>query len=194
MKFFVNTLAIMIFIFPLNVSSRSLTGNNADYLHLPELCRYTQWREPNVNVSILNKWKRKLGPDWIHVHHFCRGLNLKFHSQNTMERKQFARLSKDAIGEFSYIRIHASQNFSLMPITNVKIGELLVGLKRFREAEESFHEAIRLNPKFTPSYSELSKLYIKQKQKDKAKKTLLEGLKISPNSKLLKLNLNRINK
>lgn len=192
MKFFVITLAVLTFVFPLNLMARSLTNNKADYLHLPRFCRYTQWREPGVSVTELKKWQHKLGGDWIHVHHFCLGLNNNVYALKTLNKKKHIWLSKLALTEFTYILNHASKNFVLMPVTNVKIGEILVRLNKHTEAEKMFYKAIKLNPKFTPSYSELSKLYIKQKKKTKAKEILLEGLKKSPNSNILKFNLDKI--
>ena len=80
------TFAIILFSF---ISANSLASNwpksEAEFALLPPYCKARMGPGKGLNVpeSEVAKWKQVLGPGFIHVHHFCAGLN----TMNNMNKK-----------------------------------------------------------------------------------------------------------
>lgn len=66
--------------------------------------------------------------------------------------------------------------------------------KKYTKAITGYQTAIKYNPKDTRAYASLSNLYKSRGLKQEAREVLEQGLKVLPNSKLLKKKLARLRK
>lgn len=182
------TIAIILFS---AVSAESMATNwpktESEFALLPPYCKAKMGPGNGLKVpeAEIQKWKQALGPGFMHVHHFCAGLN-------SLNSTSVAAL-RVVLKEFEYSQKHSPKDFPLQPKISVEKGKLLLRLNRSAEAVSEFQHAIMLKPNYAPAYAALSDYYAQYDQLiDKAKKTLEEGLKHSPNSKMLKRRLAKL--
>ena len=187
----------------LGLSFQSLAGKfpstypetASDFMTLPPYCKARAGQDSANAVAL---WQRRLGANWIHVHHFCAGLhslehmeNISFGSANAKEQKLF--YFKSILGETSYMETHGQENISLFPFIYCTKVKGLIEFKHYEEAKKYLNKAINLNPKYSLSYFLLADVYQKTNNITLAKKTLEDGLKYSPKSKRLKRKLKKVN-
>lgn len=151
---------------------------------LPPLCKVklrSDQKSPEYQ-SMLDAY----GPDFIHTHHYCTGLNFinRYYSARSAQEKDFDL--KSAIDNFGYMITHAKPDFSLMYDVYLNRGVVFSLLKRDAEAIADLQKAVELNPKASKSYVTLADIYTKLKQDNKALEITTEGLRQVPNSKALK--------
>ncbi|PWB59961.1 MAG: hypothetical protein C3F18_00310 [Nitrosomonadales bacterium] len=132
-----------------------------------------------------NSWLGILGPDFIHTHHFCAGLNFinrHYRASSEYDRKYYLQAS---LPEFAYMITHAAPSYSLMPDVYINRGTVLSKLGRSSEAVADFLKAIELNPRLPKAYTVMADLYVNIKLQGKALATITEGLRYVPSSKML---------
>lgn len=88
------------------------------------------------------------------------------------ERKDF----ENAIGEY----IAAQKENADRPETHANLGNVLVRLRRLKEAEAAYKKAIDIDPNFVPAYVNLADLYRAQNKDAAGKKLLLQAINIQP--------------
>lgn len=181
-----HSLAVILFFF---ISSECFAKfypeTEADFALLPAYCK-ARSSSGNAPEAEIQKWKKLLGPGFIHVHHFCYGLHqLNIINRGVPTASQF----NTVLQEFNYTQKHAGKDFPLQPKISLEKGKILLQLDRSSEAISEFNTAIKLKPTYTAPYAALSDYFIKVGLKDNAKAILEEGLRHSPNSKKLKRRL-----
>lgn len=129
-------------------------------------------------------WRASMGPDFIHIHHYCNGLNFlnrALGSSSTGRRDTLVA----AVREFDYVLDHVRADFYLRPevLTNRAIA--LTMLTRHGEAVGNLLEATRLDPRQVRAYSALADLYVKQNNRSKALDAVSEGLRHNPETRAL---------
>ena len=150
---------------------------------LPEYCQIKLRQKPGD--AGYDTWLGILGPDYIHTHHYCAGLNFinrHYRARTAYDRKYYLTAS---LGEFGYMIKHASQTYSLMPDVYMNRAIALSKLGSDGEAIVDFQKAIQLNPKLPRAYAMVGDYYAERKLKDKALAAVAEGLKQVPESKML---------
>lgn len=183
-----------IFIFSCFASQSMATNwptTKAEFSRLPAYCLARHGPKYGISVpeSEINKWKRILGAGFLHVHHFCAGLNtLRILDRKIPEKHELIGV----LGEFEYTQRHSPKDLPLLPRIHVEKGKLLLRLDRNGEAVREFLQAIKLKPDYTLPYAELSDYYEKNELTKDAINILEEGLKHSPNSKRLKRRLDKL--
>jgi len=125
------------------------------------------------------------GPDFLHVHHHCAGLNFINRYYRTSDAADKTFYLQSALTEFGYMVSHAKSEFSLMPDVYLNQAITYSLLKNNAMAINSLDKAISLNPKFTRAYSLLADYQIGLKQGSKALDAVTEGLRQIPDSKFL---------
>lgn len=160
-----------------------------DFSMLPEYCsaRYNRTRE-----SITELWKKRIGKDWVHVHHYCSALNSMNHANLAMEKNKTNDLLKHALSGFDYLLDNGSNKFPLLPELHTKKGDIYRRLGNTNESIKEYETAISIYPKYAKAYSGLSDLYKKQGNKQESINILKKGLKQKPDSKLLLNKLHKI--
>jgi len=132
---------------------------------------------------LIKIWKKRLGSDYVHLHHYCQALQALNKIYKEPEKKKF--YYKVALGNIEYMERNASKKFVLMPeIYNTK-AKILYSIGRTDDAVKYLISAMRLKKNFSPPYVKLIDIYNDLGMKDKAKKVLKTGLKYNPKSKAL---------
>jgi tetratricopeptide (TPR) repeat protein len=158
---------------------------------LPRYCIYTQLFRENVpggnNPDEIKRWSLVMGPTFNAMHHYCWGL-MKTNRANLLVRDQRFRTHylKDSLGEFDYVINRAPPNFILLPEILTKKGENLIRLDKGPEGVSELERAIALKPDYWPPYAAMSDYYRKIGDLAKARKSLEEGLSVTPDVNALK--------
>lgn len=163
------------------------------YQLLPPYCRNQGFVARHLyRPTAEDEWKRRLGRDYINIHHYCWGL---VHMLNAYKlgvtsgkgRAQFA----EAVDDFQYT-INATLGNGpstpgavLLPEMYTKLGEALLALRDYNNAEASFRSARELNPAYVPPYVWWAQHLLKQGKSGEALAVAEEGMKNAPESKSL---------
>lgn len=157
--------------------------NDSELRSLPEYCQVKLRQKPGDPGY--TTWLGILGPDFIHTHHFCAGLNFinrHYKARSAYDKKYYLTA---ALPEFGYMVTHAAPTYSLMPDVYMNRGVALSKLGRDGEAIVDFQKAIELNPKLPRAYAMVGDYYAERKLTDRALAAITEGLKQAPDSKML---------
>ncbi len=163
---------------------------DSDFARLPPYCK-ARLKGPKSDRKY---WSKRMWPDFIHMHHYCRGLHLLNKSLGVIDKNEKNSILLKAIQEFKYMQNMSSKDFYLRPEIANKAGNAYLRLGKVPEAFKEFSRGIKLNPKYVLNYVGLSKVCRKQGDITKAKEILQRGLKHNPSSKLLKKRLKRLEK
>lgn len=154
--------------------------NAAEMAALPPYCA-ARFEEGS---DAFKSWKAQMGGDFLHVHHYCAGLNML-----NRARGSAASGNKDMLGavvrEFDYVLTHAESGFYLRPEILMNRGLALSMLNRHGEAVGNLQKAIELDPKQPRAYAALADLYDRQKNRSLALETVTAGLRHNPEAKSL---------
>lgn len=165
---------------PAPAALASWAPSQAEMAALPPYCA----ARFNEGSPAFRSWRSSMGSDFIHLHHYCAGVNFL-----NRGRGSFSSGRKDTLGaavrEFDYVLGNVSSSFSLRPEILMNRGVALSLLKRDGEAIGNLLEAIKLDPRQARAYSALADLYVKQNNRRKALETVSEGLRQSPDTKAL---------
>ena len=159
---------------------------------LPPYCKSMQGM-PGYTGPEGDRWRAILGPDLMHIHHYCRGLRDVYYLTYTVVTPVQRRfLWNRAINEYDYM-IRASRiDMPLMPEFYFRRGEALVMLGQLAEAEFAFQEARRLKPSYAAAYAAWADQLMHLKLHDRAQALLLEGLQNAPGNAALLDRLQRL--
>lgn len=162
----------------------------ADFALLPPYCKA---RFGKTNSADAKNWKRKMGREsWTHIHHYCSGLDSLNKANMADSKDKRVDALKAALGGFSYMQEHAPRKFILQPEISTQKGRVYLRLNQHGAALQEFYNAIKLNPKYVPAYSELGDYYHDNNNPEEARKILELGLKNVPESKSLKRRLSNL--
>jgi tetratricopeptide (TPR) repeat protein len=163
---------------------------DADFALLPPYCKA---RYGKTNSADAENWKRRIGRlGWVHIHHYCSALDHRNKANMASDEETRIKELRGAIGGFTYMQENAPRDFILQPEISTQKGRVYLRLNQDGAALKEFYDAIKLNPKYVPAYSELGDYYIDHNEPEEAKKILGIGLKQNPNSKSLKRRLDKI--
>lgn len=167
-----------------------------DFALLPPYCKAKLKPSSPAETEL---WAKRLGHDFGHTHHFCAALHSirvanNIFATNADSKMDKVGLYKSALGDIKYMEEKADPNYMLFPDIYTSKAEALFALDQPGEAVGYLTKAINKNNKFTKAYSLLANYYLKIGNKKSAKETLEEGLKYSPNSKVLKNKLDKLSK
>ena len=166
------------------------TPTAAELALLPLSC---QAKLKNSNPTDIKLYSAKIGPDWLHFHHYCFALN--FSNRYT---KSFANKTdqlfylQSAMGEFDYVFTHSSPDFWMRPEMHVQKGKLLASAKRNSEAVAEFEQALQKNPNYVEAYVALSDYYKNTGQQSKSIAAVEQALQRAPNIKSLQRKYNQL--
>ncbi len=196
-RVFVALLSWLILLLPLPTVANRFPKTESEFAKLPPICKArmqeTKARRKDNNSNYY-LWRKRLGSDFIHVHHYCAGLNILNKSWGVTDSKNRDSMLKSAIGEISYTQKHTSPKFFLQSEMAFSKGSILILLNNSVAAHKEFRKGIQLNPKYSRNYSALSDLYKKQGNIEEARYILEQGLTYSPKSKGLNRRLKKLDK
>lgn len=138
----------------------------------------------NEGTEAFKTWRSSMGSDFIHVHHYCAGLNFLNRARGMSSSKTRGVLGA-AVGEFDYVLKHAAPEFPLRAEILMNRGIALSMLKRNGEAVGNLLKAIELDPRQPRAYMALTDLYATSNNRSKALETVTEGLRHNPDTRSL---------
>jgi len=139
------------------------------------------------------KLRSVFGKDFLHLHHYCFGMNFYKRANNEFKNKNLRiHYLGRSEANYNYIIEHTSPEFVLRPEVYVKAGKTKEMQNEFSKAAEYYIRAINEKPDYSKSYVALSILYKRQGNIKGAVEILEQGLKVNPKSKKLKRQLKRI--
>lgn len=139
----------------------------------------------NEGSEAFKTWRSTVGGDFIHIHHYCAGLNFLNRSYGMSSTKDRQGTLGGALREFDYVLTHASPEFYLRAEILMNRGVALSQLKRPGEAIANLNQAIEKNPQLPRAWMTLADMYDAQKQRAKALETVTEGLRHNPGTRSL---------
>ena len=158
-------------------------ATEAELSRLPTFCQVKLGYSRNANQANTKLYSGKIGPDWLHIHHYCSGLNFINRYKRSFGNKidQQAYFT-NAMGEFEYMFSHVAPTFWMLPEMHVQKGKLLAAEKRNVEAVREFEQALQIDPNYVKAYVALSYLYKNTGQQSKYITALEQALQLVPNS------------
>lgn len=130
-------------------------------------------------------WKSTMGGDFIHVHHYCAGLNFVNRARGMASAKDRRGVLGAAVRNFDYILTHTQPDFYLRAEALMNRGIAMSMMQKPGEAVGNLHQAIEMNPRLPRAYMTLADLYDRQKNRSKALETVTAGLRHNPDAKSL---------
>jgi len=162
----------------------------AELALLPLSC---QAKLKNSNPTDIKLYSAKIGPDWLHFHHYCLALNYSNRYTRSFANKtdQLFYL-QSAMSNFDYIFNHSSPAFWMRPVMHLQKGNLLLAAKRNIEAVNEFEKALQDNPNYIEAYAALGDLYKNTGEKLKSITAVEQALERAPNNKSLQRQYNQL--
>lgn len=149
---------------------------------LPSFCQVKL--NPNSSLADIKLYSGKIGPDWLHIHHYCSALKfINRYKSSFANKTDQAFYFQSAMGEFEYMFGHSSPTFWMRPEMHVQKGKLLAAAKRNVEAVNEFEQALQDNPNYVEAYAALSDLYKNTGQQLKSITAVEQALQLAPNNK-----------
>jgi len=131
-------------------------------------------------------WRSSMGPDFMHVHHYCAALNFVNRARGMVSSDQNRQGTLGAaLRDFDYTLSHIHPDFYLRPEILMNRGIALSMMNRTGEAVGDLLKSIEANPGQPRAFLALAEIYEKQKNRDKALETVTDGLRHNPGIKSL---------
>lgn len=183
--------AIFIILFITLPVKAEFPKSESDFVLLPPYCKARFGDKKSENYKA---WGKRLGHDFLHLHHYCAGLHtLNLANKETDIKERNYKLTT-AIGEMGYVLKNASQEFALLPKIYFDQGNIYELLNQPDKAMQDYQKSLSLNTKNSMPYAAMSDLYLKLNNKKEAIAILEKGLKYKPNSKVLRKHLEKLTK
>lgn len=167
------------------------TPTTAELSLLPPFCQVKL--NPNSSSADIKLYSGKIGPDWLHIHHYCGALKFinRYKSSLANKTDQVFYL-QSAMSEFEYMFGHSAPTFWMRPEMHVQKGKLLAAAKRNVEAVSEFEQALQDNPSYVEAYVALSDLYKNTGQQLKSITAVEQALQLTPNNKSIQRKYNQL--
>lgn len=172
------------------LADESFNPNAQEMAMLPPYCKEKiEKKDPALNQS----WANRFGKEyWLHLHHYCYGLNFINRAHRSLGDKQARNHHlKNAENNIQYM-LDRSEGFFLRPEILTQMGKVQQELDRPAEAANYFQKAIGEAPDYAPAYAALADFYVKLGEREKAVELLTKGLEHVPNAASLQRRLKEL--
>ncbi len=160
-----------------------LPSTPADFRQLPAYCAA---RLEKAGPEAFARWNEIIGPNFIHIHHYCFGLHKRRMAAREPDPAERKRLVRSAIGEITYVESHAQGDIPFYAEIFTVRGKLHLMLNEKAEAASYFKRAIARDPGFGPAYGALARMLRDEGRMDQARRVIAEGVRVAPNSPSLR--------
>lgn len=150
---------------------------------LPQYCA-VRFNAPAGSAEY-KQWRQTLGPDFLHVHHYCAALNFMtryYRSRNERDRNYNLQ---NAQSNFGHTIRSTNPTFQLLPEAYLNRGITFSLQKKYAQAFPDMYKAVQLNAQLVRGYNELATLYLNINERSKALEIVTVGLQHNPGSKSL---------
>lgn len=202
------------FVFALNSLAFSQQNpyhlTSAQPAQLPDICRYTMdgpyrgayiagssfgWlkNHHDPNFRIVYQYYLNIGPDLIHMHHYCRGLKRMNEAitESTAEGMSSFKL-RQALNEFGYVLRNSKPDFVLRPLVMMEKARTFLYLNDEQNFIKTLTDILRINNRYIPAYVALADYYISKGDKQNALQMLNRAKQIAPDNKFLQEKIQSI--
>lgn len=148
---------------------------------LPAYCKAKLSTDPLDDKA----YSGMIGPDWLHIHHYCFALNFTnrfYKTSNPNEKKHYLG---SALNNHDYVLTHATPDFWMRPEIHAEKAKQLKAVKRYAEAIGELKKALHIKPDFVIAYVVLADVYLDLNKKTDAVAAVVEGLKHGPENRPL---------
>ena len=146
---------------------------------LPPFCK-AKLRPDLVNDA---PYKAQIGPDWLHIHHYCFALNLtNYYYRDYADKNKRRDDLKQALENYDYVFSHAAPDFWMRPEIRTQKAQLLAAAKNNAQAIGEIELALKQDASYAAAYATLSDIYFHMGEKAKSVATLEQGLQKAPDS------------
>ncbi|MCL6414695.1 tetratricopeptide repeat protein [Aestuariirhabdus sp. Z084] len=176
------------------MESNSAFANRVQDDEMAFLPPYCWARMRPKSEAEITQWRNIIGPDFMHVHHFCTAK--AFIRRSLDPRKTVSAKREDlqvAKNNLEYVFSHLeNQGYILLPEINMVMGKVYDRLEEPVLAVRFYQKAIDMNPNFTQGYAAFSEFYRRQGNMEKARGLLMQGIDKNPDSIILKRRIERL--
>lgn len=152
-----------------------------EFSKLPPYCKIRLTK--NSSDAEFKALHSSLGPDYIHMHHYCAGLNVMNYYYRTTGAAGKKTVLREAINQFSYMVDKAKPTWVLMPEIYANRGQAYLLGGNFGQGIADLNKAISINPRLLKPYVALADHYTRHKQPQNAMGIISEGLRYNPEHK-----------
>jgi len=164
------------------VSAEAFAPTPAEITILPPFCKAKLSPDPMDD----KQFSATIGPDWLHIHHYCFALNFTNRYYRSYGDKAAHQDDlTQALGNYDYVLNHGSPNFWMRAEIRTQKGRLLAAAKRKAEAIGELEMALIENQNYAPAYVVLSDVYRDIGEKSKSLTAVELGLQHAPDNKSL---------
>lgn len=148
---------------------------------LPAYCEAKLSNDPSDDKA----YSGMIGPDWLHIHHYCFALNFtnRFYKASNPEDKR--HYLQDAFGNHDYVLSHARADFWMRPEIHTEKAKLYRASKRYAETVGELKKALQIKPDYAGAYVVLSDVYRDLNKKSDSISVVEKGLQYAPYNKPL---------
>lgn len=130
-------------------------------------------------------WRQSMGQDFMHIHHYCAGLNFLNRAYARSPGKDRDGTLGAAVRNFDYVLEHTRTDFSLRPEVLMQRGLALSLANKPGEAIGNLNQALAMNPRLPRAYLALADMLVKQKNTARALEVITQGLRFNPDVRSL---------
>lgn len=169
----------------------SVAGSNwkSNASSLPQYCKDLT---KGNNSPEWRKWRRTFGDAFLSMNHYCKGVFAEQQAKSMMDKRKRGNWLGIVVSQMKYVSGSCNKKCVLYPELHTRWGWALGEQGLTAGAIQHYTLAFNAKPNYAPAYARLSELYIDINQPDNARKTLESGLKVSPNSSMLKRRLEKL--
>ena len=141
-------------------------GNRSKYAQLPVGSRRNYM-----------KWKKTLGPTFLHIHHYCAGIT-RIKRAKLAEKSKRKRVYETAVGDIMYTYRKSDSSFPLFSQMSAHLAQAYVGAGRPDQALLILNKAVALQPGKAPAYIQMANMRTKEGKHDEAIRLLKNALNL----------------
>jgi tetratricopeptide (TPR) repeat protein len=161
----------------------SVYPTEQEYASLPPYCKE---KIENTSHAENKMWSDRFGANtWLHLHHYCQGLNDINRYYLESDRARQRDLLSSAVNQFNYVVDHIPPDSFLLAEVYQNRGRAKLKLGNDSDGVADLQKAIELNPRITQTYFLLSDQFENSKNKVMALQVISDGLRYMPASKAL---------
>lgn len=148
---------------------------------LPAYCKAKLSDDPSDDKA----YSAMIGPDWVHIHHYCFALNFTNRFYKTSDQNDKKHYMSSSLNNHDYVLTHSTPDFWMRPLIHTEKAKQLQAAKRYAESLSEANKALQISPKYVSAYVVLADVYRDLNKRTEAVSAVERGLHFEPGNKLL---------
>ncbi|HNA81056.1 MAG TPA: tetratricopeptide repeat protein [Thiobacillaceae bacterium] len=167
--------------------------SSAEYAAMDPVCRLILVDKPfahgfnqqKENVELLSRPEYLMAKDAGYIHHRCWAIIAKHRYFAERDKAKRDENRASFYGDMNYVLQNAPKDWRFLPQIHTEIGQFALYEQDYRKAILSANNAINQDRTYADAYVLLADTYQAMNDKEKAKKTIQDGLAADPTSRAL---------